>query len=122
MTDAGWAEREDVKEAGFYWLIWAGKEPQIVQVRGTSVHFTSGLTMSLEEVDGQFLGPISPDTYHQGRVAGLRDAEQLCGILIEHYKGCTSQNRQEKCIALVGMMASITDQIALIEQQAQGGR
>ena len=112
MTEAGWTRNADVKEAGFYWLVWAERLPQVVQVREASVHFTSGLTISLEEVNGQFLGPITPDSYQQGRGAGLREAIQRADEM--GYQSSSSHVR-----SVVGLI--VMDLREKLAQQAQEG-
>ena len=84
MTDAGWAAGKDIKEPGWYWWDEKGLPIKAVQIEkgftfskyagiGRDVMYVVGYGGLLEDKPGLFLGPISPSTYHQGRVAGLRD-------------------------------------------------
>ena len=83
MTDAGWAAGKDIKEPGWYWWDEKGLPIKAVQIEkgftfskyagiGRDVMYVVGYGGLLEDKPGLFLGPISPSTYHQGRVAGLK--------------------------------------------------
>jgi len=88
MTEAGWT-REKPIAAGWYW--WRSLNgmigPEIIQIDNTNGPDTDlevigpfGETpldewiAESEDEPGEWQGPLSPDTYHQGRVAGLREA------------------------------------------------
>ncbi len=79
MTDAGWA-REKPTEAGWYWWRFReGKDPVVMKIGDDHIAKTNVFTIGtsvllIDELPGEWLGPITPDTYHQGRVAGLREA------------------------------------------------
>ena len=78
MTEAGWTRATDVNQAGWYWLRRVGSlavveviavpgyEPKHWIVEGVNLRW------SLGNMDGEFLGPITPDSYQQGRVAGIK--------------------------------------------------
>ena len=78
MTEAGWTRATDVTQPGWYWLRRVGSlavveviavpgyEPKHWIVEGVNLRW------SLGNMDGEFLGPITPDSYQQGRVAGIK--------------------------------------------------
>ena len=82
MTDAGWTS-EKPTEAGWYWyqgdtdldavVVWVAPNMHLINLshRGPVRAF-----------DGKWLGPITPDSYQQGRVAGLRDAEVIAQFMV----------------------------------------
>ena len=92
MTEAGWTRKKPTV-AGWYW--WRGKEESGIALVfpadkpmpwHTSDHsarvqlFYSAGGMSSTRVNhfgGEWLGPIAPSTYHQGRVAGMREAAEI---------------------------------------------
>ena len=115
MTDAGWAAGKDIKEPGWYWWDEKGLPIKAVQIEkgftfskyagiGRDVMYVVGYGGLLEDKPGLFLGPISPSTYHQGRVAGLREA-------LEVSRG----SRAGVIISLLNL------RIAELERQAEGG-
>ena len=83
MTEAGWTRATDVTQPGWYWLRRVGSlavveviavpgyEPKHWIVEGVNLRW------SLGNMDGEFLGPISPDSYQQGRVEGLREYREV---------------------------------------------
>lgn len=123
MTEAGWTRNADVKESGFYWLVWAERLPQVVQVREASVHFTSGLTISLEEVNGQFLGPITPDSFQQGRVAGARECVEKVRARAALWRahGGAKIGFPYGHLTVEGECDSIADELGKFARQAQEG-
>ena len=92
MTEAGWTRKKPTV-AGWYW--WRGKEESGIALVfpadkpmpwHTSDHsarvqlFYSAGGMSSTRVNdfgGEWLGPISPDSYQQGRVEGLREYREV---------------------------------------------
>lgn len=116
MTDAGWMSGKNVREVGWYWWEEKGLPIKAVQIEKgftfsklgdikREVMYVVGYGGFLEDKHGRFLGPIFPSTYHQGRVAGLREA-------LEVSRG----NRAGVIISLLNL------RIAELEQQAQGGQ
>lgn len=85
MTDAGWVAGKNIIQQGYYWYrdFEQDTQPDVIMVDGDGseiepfiVRWECADDELVENMTGQFLGPISPDTYHQGRVAGLRDCEK----------------------------------------------
>ncbi len=78
MTEAGWTRGRPTKP-GWYW--WRDcdcpSDPIIVRVvhdgYGLIVYGLEEYSRRLYETRGEWLGPLSPDSYQQGRVAGARD-------------------------------------------------
>ena len=83
MTEAGWTRATDVTQPGWYWLRRVGSLTvvQVIAVPGYEQRhwIVEGVNLrwSLGNMDGEFLGPITPDSYQQGRVAGLREAAEM---------------------------------------------
>ena len=83
MTEAGWTRATDVNQPGWYWLrrVGAMTVVEVIAVPGYEPKYwiVEGVNLrwSLGNMDGEFLGPISPDSYQQGRVAGLQEAGDL---------------------------------------------
>ena len=65
----------------------------------------------VDDVIGEWLGPLSPDSYQQGRVAGLREA---CIAVSQFSSDGVPINADELRIALVQLLGSLA-------QQAQEG-
>ena len=82
MTDAGWTRATDVNQPGWYWLrrVGAMTVVEVIAVPGYEPKYwiVEGVNLrwSLGNMDGEFLGPISPDSYQQGRVACLGDVKR----------------------------------------------
>ena len=76
MTEAGWT-RTKPTVAGWYWY----KDPDypvptilyIQVILEPTAFWGSGVKHALKSVHGEWLGPISPDSFQQGRVAGAQD-------------------------------------------------
>ena len=83
MTDAGWTRATDVNQPGWYWLrrVGAMTVVEVIAVPGYEPKYwiVEGVNLrwSLGNMDGEFLGPISPDSYQQGRVEGLREYREV---------------------------------------------
>ena len=80
MTEAGWTREKPSKE-GVYWFRW-GKDRDAIIVL-VLIEYGDWRVMEMGHqhsgalagyVTGEFLGPITPDSYQQGWVAGLREA------------------------------------------------
>ena len=83
MTEAGWTREKPSKE-GVYWFRWTeNSNPLILSVAKDDCDWRV-LEMG-NQYDGalagysggEFLGPITPDSYQRGRVAGLWEAVPL---------------------------------------------
>ena len=83
MTEAGWTRATDVNQPGWYWLrrVGAMTVVEVIAVPGYEPKYwiVEGVNLrwSLGNMDGEFLGPISPDSYQQGRVEGLREYREV---------------------------------------------
>ena len=83
MTEAGWTRATDVTQPGWYWLRRVGSLAvvEVIAVPGYEpkhgIVEGANLRWSLGNMDGEFLGPITPDSYQQGRVAGLWEAVDI---------------------------------------------
>ena len=80
MTEAGWTRERPTKE-GVYWFRW-GKDRDAIIVL-VLIEYGDWRVMEMGHQhsgalagygDGEWLGPITPNSYQQGRVAGLREA------------------------------------------------
>ena len=88
MTEAGWTREKPSKE-GVYWFRWTeNSNPLILSVAKDDCAWRV-LEMGNQYdgalagySDGEWLGPITPDSYQQGRVAGLRDAEVIAQFMV----------------------------------------
>lgn len=83
MTEAGWT-REKPTVAGWYW--WRRDQHALPGVAIVCSDLSgyymnrTGYNSTFDHVDdviGEWLGPLTPDSYQQGRVAGLREAVPL---------------------------------------------
>jgi hypothetical protein len=86
MTEAGWT-REKPTAAGWYWNRISGAVGIALITRRDGRLYAwlkfkdAWLTREgwLDYIHGEWLGPITPDSYQRGRVAGLREAaNRLC--------------------------------------------
>ena len=83
MTEAGWTRATDVNQPGWYWLrrVGAMTVVEVIAVPGYEPKYwiVEGVNLrwSLGNMDGEFLGPISPDSYQQGRVEELEEWQQI---------------------------------------------
>ena len=82
MTEAGWTRKRPTKE-GVYWFRW-GKDRDAIIVL-VLIEYGDWRVMEMGHqhsgalagyVTGEFLGPITPDSYQQGRVACLGDVKR----------------------------------------------
>ena len=80
MTEAGWTSNAPTKEGWYWWQRTENDNPVVVWVntfhpdKQLRAEMISGRRELLTHFSGLFKGPISPDSYQQGRVAGLREA------------------------------------------------
>lgn len=83
MTEAGWTSNAPTKEGWYWWQRTENDNPVVVWVntfhpdKQLRAEMISGRRELLTHFSGLFKGPISPDSYQQGRVAGLREAVPL---------------------------------------------
>lgn len=79
MTEAGWTRNKPTKE-GWYWWRDTDRPGNPFTVRvvsdgyGLIVYGMEEYSRRLYDTNGEWLGPITPDSYQQGRVAGLEEA------------------------------------------------
>ena len=130
MTEAGWTRATDVTQPGWYWLRRVGSLTvvQVIAVPGYEPkHWIvegANLRWSLGNMDGEFLGPITPDSYQQGRVEGLREAAGMVdddcyipgGELLPDFEHRCKHNVNQK--ELAGKIRFRANDLA---QQAQKG-
>ena len=80
MTEAGWTRPKEVNQAGWYWLRRVGSLAvvEVIAVPGYEPkHWIvegANLRWSLGNMDGEFLGPITPTDRQQGRVAAFKES------------------------------------------------
>lgn len=85
MTEAGWT-REKPTAAGWYWNRINGTVGMALIMRRDCQLYAwlrfkdAWLSREgwLDYIHGEWLGPITPDSYQQGRVEGLREAAIIC--------------------------------------------
>ena len=129
VTDAGWTAGKAVKEAGWYWWKYKGML-SIVELRawpnGKKLYAKGGVTVPINalELDGEFLGPITPDDRQQGKVEGIGECKDLVDSFAEAYLLASMVAHSlspeiHKCIA--EFVSSVGGEIAKLAQQAQEG-
>ena len=84
MTEAGWTHQTPI-EPGWYW--WRNLQKKYATEQGPFVYMVRwyGKKLAIGNCDienshytrGEWLGPITPDSYQQGRVAGLAKAVEI---------------------------------------------
>ena len=139
MTEAGWTRATDVTQPGWYWLRRVGGSPTVVQVIAVPGYeqrhwIVEGVNLrwSLGNMDGELLGPISLDSYKQGRVAALDEVERYMAMRLRLAEASLAteilagnevkQGRERAAIAeLHGMQRHVSDIKEYNAQQAQGG-
>lgn len=114
MTEVGWPS-VDPKEAGWYW--WKSDESsttyQVLQVwEDLSVHGINNEADHVDECGGIWLGPITPDSYQQALVVGLRDALDVAWEQHMHPSECCDCRGEIICAIEMRIKSA---------QQAQGG-
>ena len=86
MTEAGWTREKPSKE-GVYWFRWGKDRDSIIVL--VLIEYGDWRVMEMGHqhggalagyVTGEFLGPITPDSYQQGWVACLGDVKRY----VEH--------------------------------------
>ena len=79
MTEAGWTRNAPTKEGWYWWQRTENDNPVVVWVntfhpdKQLRAEMISGRRELLTHFNGLFKGPLTPDSYQQGRVAGLRE-------------------------------------------------
>ena len=130
MTEAGWTRNAPTKEGWYWWKRTENDNPVIVWVNAfhpdkqLRAEMISGRRELLTHFTGLFNGPITPDSYQQGRVAGLREAAEMVeddcyiegGELLPDYKHRCKHNVNQK--ELAGKIRFRANDLA---QQAQKG-
>ena len=117
MTEAGWT-REKPTVAGWYWWRYAG-EPAVVRV----IHSMYGLVIEghvglVQNMNAHWLGPITPDSYQQGRVAGLVRGAQL----VRWHKSCAFEADPALALERAAKdIESVASQIIQPQQAQEGG-
>ena len=117
MTEAGWTSNAPTKEGWYWWQRTENDNPVVVWVntfhpdKQLRAEMISGRRELLTHFNGLFKGPITPDSYQQGRVAGLREA---CIAVSQFSSDGVPINADELRIALVQLLGSLA-------QQAQEG-
>ena len=116
MTEAGWTRNKPTVAGWYWWRDDSKSMPHAILVWSTSdntLQAKGGFWTTSQDVarmDGKWLGPITPDSYQQGRVAGLREAGPILAKVCEWYEGGTLEQILEEFYAQLKLA-----------QQAQGG-
>ena len=135
MTEAGWTRATDVNQAGWYWLRRVGSlavveviavpgyEPKHWIVEGVNLRW------SLGNMDGEFLGPLTPDSFQQGRVASLVAMKDYLETRADIVEGAAlrellagnsvKESNERSALAEIHAMQSVIRDLEA--QQAQGG-
>ena len=136
MTEAGWTREKPSKE-GVYWFRWTvNSNSLIVSVAKDDCdwrvlemgHQYDGALAGYG--DGEWLGPITPDSYQQGRVAALDEVERYMAMRLRLAEASLAteilagnevkQGRERAAIAeLHGMQRHVSDIKEYNAQQAQ---
>ena len=131
MTEAGWTA-DKPNASGWYWNRINGTVG-IALIMRRDCQLYAWLRFKdawlsregwLDYIHGEWLGPITPDSYQQGRVAGLREAAEMVeddcyiegGELLPDYKHRCKHNVNQK--ELAGKIRFRANDLA---QQAQEG-
>ena len=136
MTEAGWTSKRPTKE-GVYWFRW-GKDRDAIIVL-VLIEYGDWRVMEMGHqhsgalagyVTGEFLGPITPDSYQQGWVAALDEVERYMAMRLRLAEASLAteilsgnevkQGRERAAIAeLHGMQRHVSDIKEYLAQQAQ---
>ena len=125
MTEAGWT-REKPKGPGFYWYrATPDVFPRIANISRNAAHFTSGKCVGIDDLHGEWLGPITHTDWQQGRVEGLRKAVRVAtdrAALLKPSLGLwlnmINKYRSDEADELADML----EQLAQAAQDEKGGR
>ena len=83
MTEAGWTRNAPTKEGWYWWRRDQHALPGVAIVCSDLSGYymnRTGHNSTFDHVDdviGEWLGPLTPDSYQQGRVAGLAKAVEI---------------------------------------------
>ena len=80
MTEAGWTGNAPTKEGWYWWRnLLTDNEPEVWAIvdHGDGLEVIgpfdeTALDEWVSDMGGEWLGPITPDSYQQGRVAGIK--------------------------------------------------
>lgn len=113
--------------AGWYWWRDKDKRGKVRFCVCQEVYILHGSLFAadcgyLDKLSGEWLGPITPDSYQQGRVAGIGECKDLVDSFAEAYLLASMVAHSlspeiHKCIAK--FVSSIGGEIAKLAQQAQ---
>ena len=138
MTEAGWTSNAPTKEGWYWWRRTENDNPVVVWVntfhpdKQLRAEMISGRRELLTHFSGLFKGPISPDSYQQGRVAALDEVERYMAMRLRLAEASLAteilarnegkQGRERAAIAeLHGMQRHVSDIKEYLAQQAQEG-
>lgn len=100
MTEAGWTRE---KPTAHGWYFYKDKDgfidvvavrrvdsyggpnlhEVVITVEKTTAVYQKNLHSKVSDLDGEWLGPLTPDSYQQGRVAGLRECKHGLDIAMD---------------------------------------
>ena len=80
MTEAGWTRNAPTKEGWYWWRnLLTDNAPEVWAIvdHGDGLEVVgpfdeTALDEWVSDMGGEWLGPITPDSYQQGRVAGIK--------------------------------------------------
>lgn len=94
----------------------------VITVEKTTAVYQKNLHSKVSDLDGEWLGPITPDSYQQGRVAGLGDVKRYVERQIkigEDFIGGPDPNIQRR-VALNEVIEYCDRQLAQAAQKEKG--
>ena len=82
MTEAGWTREKPTKNGWYWWRFDASTSATIVRIMvcgdGSLAEMSNnGHLLLAANFGGEWLGPITPDSYQRGWVAGLAKAVEI---------------------------------------------
>ena len=132
MTEAGWTRNAPTKEGWYWWRnLLTDNAPEVWAIvdHGDGLEVIgpfdeTALDEWVSDMGGEWLGPITPDSYQQGRVEGLREAAGMVdddcyipgGELLPDFEHRCKHNVNQK--ELAGKIRFRANDLA---QQAQKG-
>ena len=130
MTEAGWTREKPTKE-GHYWYrsINDKQTESVVWVAPNMGVFSAFYHSRVEHLDGEWLGPITPDSFQQGRVASLVAMKDYLETRADIVEGAAlrellagnsvKESNERSALAEIHAMQSVIRDLEA--QQAQGG-